>query len=168
VAALDLAESHRPALASAGGAGLAELRNAVEPSWRRRHTPKPPLRALVAAGSNGTNSVEPIVRSEPRQVREPELWDDRAATDAKQFVALLFVAAEPVTRAELSKQLAIGQTRLARACALARPILGRIGLMLIEHGRSCLWPPAANARPSSSAISTWRSPSHSRLLRCRC
>jgi segregation and condensation protein B len=50
-------------------------------------------------------------------------------------VALLFVAAEPLTRAELTKQLGIGQTRLARACALARPLLERLGLMLIEDRR---------------------------------
>jgi segregation and condensation protein B len=49
-------------------------------------------------------------------------------------VALLFVAAAPLTRTDLSKQLGVGQTRLARACALAPPLLGRLGLMLIEHG----------------------------------
>jgi segregation and condensation protein B len=134
VAALDLAESRVPALAAAGRARLAELENTVEPSWRRRHAPKPPLRALVAAAPDGTSSTEPSVRSEPRQVPEPEFWDDRATTDVKQLVALLFVAAEPLTRAELTKELGIGQTRLARACALARPLLGRLGLMLIEHG----------------------------------
>jgi segregation and condensation protein B len=134
VAALDLAESHLPALAADGRIRLAELEQekAVEPSWRRRHVPKPPLRALVTPAPNGTSSAEPIVWPQPRRVPEPEVWDDRAATDVKQLVALLFVAAEPLTRAELTKQLGIGQTRLARACALAGPLRGRIGLMLIE------------------------------------
>jgi hypothetical protein len=132
VDAIDLIESHVPALAAAGRARLAELENAVEPSWRRRHGPKPPLRSLVAAVPNGTSSADPIVRDVSRQVTRSELWDDRAETDVKQLVALLFVAAEPLTRAEIGKQLGIGQTRLARTCALARPLLGRIGLMLIE------------------------------------
>jgi hypothetical protein len=124
--------SHLPALAAFGRARLAELEEGVEPSWRRRHAPKPSLRSLmVAAPNRRTSSTEPILRPGPRHVTEPEVWDDRAATDVSQLVALLFVAAEPLTRAELSKQLGIGQARLARVCALAGPLLGRIGLMLI-------------------------------------
>ncbi len=46
VVALDLAESHLPALAEVGRERLAELENAVEPSWRQRHAPKPPLSSL--------------------------------------------------------------------------------------------------------------------------
>jgi hypothetical protein len=42
-------------------------------------------------------------------VAEPEVWDDRAATDVTQLVASLFVAAEPPTRVELSKQLGTGR-----------------------------------------------------------
>ncbi len=132
--ALDLAESHLPALAAVGRARLAELADSVEPSWRRRHAPKPPLRALVAGAVNGTAAVLPTARPLPALASGEEIWDDRAATDVKQLVALLFVAAAPLTRAGSSNQLGIGQTRLARACALARPLLGRLGLMLIEHG----------------------------------
>jgi segregation and condensation protein B len=132
VVALDLAESHVPALAAVGRARLAELAEGVEPSWRRRHAPKPPLRALVAGAVDHSAAVAPTARPQSQLALEEENWDDRAATDVKQFVALLFVAAEPLTRAELTKQLGVGQTRLARACALAKPLLGRIGLMLIE------------------------------------
>jgi segregation and condensation protein B len=132
VVALDLAESHAPALTAAGRARLAELAEGVEPSWRRRHAPKPPLRALVDGAVDHSVAVAPIARVQPELAPEEENWDDRAATDVKQLVALLFVAAEPLTRAELTKQLGVGQTRLARACALARPLLGRLGLMLIE------------------------------------
>jgi segregation and condensation protein B len=132
VAALDLAESHLPSLAAGGRARLTELEEAVEPSWRRRHAPKPPLQSLVAGTVDHPVALAPIARPQPELVPGEEIWDDRAATDVKQLVALLFVAAEPLTRAELSKQLGVGQTRLARACALARPLLGRLGLMLIE------------------------------------
>jgi segregation and condensation protein B len=47
-------------------------------------------------------------------------------------VALLFVAAGPRSRGELSRELKIGQTRLARACELAKPMLGRLGLLMVE------------------------------------
>ncbi len=134
VVALDLAESLLPGLAATGRARLAEIAEAVEPSWHRRHSPKPPLRALVAGAPNDTAAAAPIRRPQLPLILEPEVWDDRAAMDVKQLVALLFLAAEPLTRAELSKQLGIGQTRLARACALARPPLGRLGLMLVEDG----------------------------------
>jgi hypothetical protein len=50
-------------------------------------------------------------------------------------VPLLFVAAAPLTRVELSLQLKIGQTRLARACELAKPTLAQLGLVLIEDGQ---------------------------------
>jgi segregation and condensation protein B len=132
VVALDLAESRVPVLAAAGRARLAELEERVEPSWRRRHSPKPPLRALVAGPANHTAAVSRAARVQPDLAPGEVIWDDRAATDVKQLMALLFVAAEPETRAELGKQLGIGQTRLARACGLARPLLGRLGLMLIE------------------------------------
>jgi hypothetical protein len=87
---------------------------------------------LMVGAVTHSGAVAPTARAQPELAPEEENWDDRAATDVKQLVALLFVAAEPLTRAELSKQLSIGQTRLARACALARPLLARLGLMLIE------------------------------------
>jgi segregation and condensation protein B len=134
VVAVDLAESHVPALAAAGRVRLAELENIVEPSWRRRHAPKPPLRALVAGAVGHSGAVALTARPQSELAPEEENWDDRAATKSNATSCLTSVAAEPLTRAELSKQLGIGQTRLARACALARPLLGRLGLMLIEHG----------------------------------
>jgi segregation and condensation protein B len=132
VVALDLSESHVSALAAVSRARLTAFADSVEPSWRRRHSPKPPLQALLPASQNGATSGEPIVSRESGQVTQSELWDDRAATDVKQLVALLFVAAEPLTRAELTKQLGIGQTRLGRACVMAGPLLKRLGLLLIE------------------------------------
>jgi chromosome segregation and condensation protein ScpB len=132
VIALDLAESTMPALAEVGRGRLAELAETVEPTWHRRHVPKPPLRALVAGAPNGATAASLTARTAPRLPPESEVWDDRAAADVKQLVALLFVAASPLTRPELSRQLGIGQTRLARVCELARPMLGWLGLLLVE------------------------------------
>jgi hypothetical protein len=77
----------------------------------------------VAEAANGTSSTEPILRPERGQMIElEEDWDDRAATDVKQLVALLFVAAEPLRQAELSKQLGIGQVPTDRPIAGCAPI----------------------------------------------
>jgi excisionase family DNA binding protein len=135
VVALDLAESSVPALAEVARVRLAKLAETVEPSWHRRHSPKPPLRSPLAGARNGEAPVRTAATRRPTLAGSGgEVWDDRAAADIKHLVALLFVAASSLTRAELSRQLGIGQTRLARACELARPMLGRLGLMLIESG----------------------------------
>jgi hypothetical protein len=129
VAALDLAESSLPVLAEIGRAWLAELAETVEPTWHQRHSPKPPLRSLLAGAPDG-EAPAPTVTTRRLTLAgsDGEVWDDRAVADIKYPVALLFVAAGPLTRTELSRRRGIGPTRLARACALARPLLGRLGL----------------------------------------
>jgi segregation and condensation protein B len=47
-----------------------------------------------------------------------DLWDDRAESDAEQLVGLLFVAAEPLKRNDITEALRISPARLARACAV--------------------------------------------------
>jgi segregation and condensation protein B len=135
VVALDLAESSVPTLAEVGRSRLAELAEMVEPTWHRRHSPKPPLRSLLRSVLNGNGSRPPTTPRQPTLAcLDGELWDDCAAADVKQLVALLFVVAGPLRRVELSRQLGIGQTRLARTCEVARLTLGWLGLMLIESG----------------------------------
>ena len=51
----------------------------------------------------------------PRQVLPP---DDRAEQDAEQLVGLLFVAATPLGRSDVTNSLRISPARLARACAV--------------------------------------------------
>jgi segregation and condensation protein B len=135
VVALDLAESSMPPLAEVGRARLADLAETVEPTWHRRHSPKPPLRSLLTGARNGeARAPTATTRRLTLDSVDGALWDDRAAADVKHLVALLFVAASPLTRTELCRQLGVGQTRLARACTRTRLLLGRLGLMLVEDG----------------------------------
>jgi segregation and condensation protein B len=62
-----------------------------------------------------------------------ELWDDRVEADAEQLVGLLFVAAEPLKRSEITETLRISPARLGRACALLNADPPR-GLRLLDTG----------------------------------
>jgi hypothetical protein len=64
---------------------------------------------------------------------DEEIWDDRAEQDARHLVALLFVAASPLRRAEVGGTLRVGPARLSRACAVLRADPPR-GLRLEESG----------------------------------
>jgi putative transcriptional regulator (Ypuh-like) len=84
--------------------------------------------------------VRPIVPSGPASTAQTgpkrsriadELWDDRAEADAEQLVGLLFVAAEPLKRSEISEALRIGPARLARACTVLQMDPPR-GLRLLD------------------------------------
>lgn len=126
VVALDLAEAGGPALRGMGRQRLEELAAACVPSWRPRPVRKPPLPPLV--------STTPHLPAPSRSARtSDELWDDRIAGDARQLVALLFVAGTALQRAETTHQLHIGMGRLARACAFVRTALPPLGLALVEH-----------------------------------
>jgi segregation and condensation protein B len=100
----------------------------------RRHQTAP----HVAAG----RLVRPIVPGGPspgasrgprRSAFADDVWDDRAESDAQQLVGLLFVAAEPLKRAELTEALRISPARLARACEVLHADPPR-GLRLLDVG----------------------------------
>jgi len=126
VVALDLAEAAELPLRGMGHQRLAELAPACVPSWRPRPVRKPPLPPLVS-----TSSDLPAP-SRPARTRD-EPWDDRVAQDARQLVALLFVAGTTLQRGEITHQLHIGMGRLARVCAFVRTALPPLGLALVEH-----------------------------------
>jgi segregation and condensation protein B len=128
VAALDLAESAHPELQSIGTTKLAELAQAVEPDWRQRPPRRRPVRPIVPSGPAST------ARAGPKRSRmADELWDDRAEADAEQLVGLLFVAAAPLKRSEITETLRISPARLARACAVLNAEPPR-GLRLEDSG----------------------------------
>lgn len=62
-----------------------------------------------------------------------EVWDDRAEADAEQLVGLLFVAAEPLKRSEITEALRISPARLGRACTVLHADPPR-GLRLLDSG----------------------------------
>jgi hypothetical protein len=128
VAALDLGESVHPELAGLGRARLEELAREVEPDWRQRPPRRRTVRPIVPSGP------APTAHTRPRRSHvAEELWDDRAEADAEQLVGLLFVAAEPLKRTEITEALRISPARLARACAVLQLDPPR-GLRLLDTG----------------------------------
>jgi segregation and condensation protein B len=128
VAALDLSESAHPELARIGRSKLEELARDVEPDWRQRPPRRRPVRPMVSSGSLSAASAQTM-----RSRIADELWDDRAEADAEQLVGLLFVAAEPLKRSDISETLRISPARLARACAVLQTDPPR-GLRLLDSG----------------------------------
>jgi segregation and condensation protein B len=126
VAALDLAESARAPLAEVGAGRLRELAVDIVADWRQRPPRRRPVRPVIPTGAPARlgGRYRPIA---------DEIWDDRAEQDANQLVALLFVAAAPLRRAEVAETLRIGPARLSRACAVLRADPPR-GLRLEESG----------------------------------
>ncbi len=127
VVALDLAEAAESSLRGVGRQYLEELTTACVPSWHPRPVRKPPLPPLVP-----TSPHLPAPPSRPARTSD-EPWDDRVTHDARQLVALLFVAGRALQRGEITHQLHIGMGRLARACAFVRTALPALGLALVEH-----------------------------------
>jgi len=126
VAALDLAEASDGRLAELGTRQLAELATEVVVDWRQRPPRRQPARPIVPTG--------PLAHTKRRQPPSEDLvWDDRAEQDANQLVALLFVAATPLRRAELAETLRISQGRLSRACSVLHADPPR-GMRLEESG----------------------------------
>ncbi len=126
VVALDLAEAAESSLREAGRRHLEGLAADCVPSWRRRPVRKPPLPPAVP-----TRQEVPLPSRRLRASDEP--WDDRVASDARQLVALLFVAGTALQRGAITQQLHIGMGRLARACAFVRTALPPLGLTVVEH-----------------------------------
>jgi len=126
VVALDLAEAGARGCQIIGRRRLKELATTVVASWRPRHVAKPPSQPLVPTA--------PQPHARPRYQTAPavEPWDDRVLTDARQLIALLFVAGKPLGRAAVLEHLKVGRSRLARACALLREA-PPFGLTLVEH-----------------------------------
>jgi putative transcriptional regulator (Ypuh-like) len=128
VSALDLSESADPELAIVGRSRLEELARDVEPDWRQRPPRRRPLRPVVP------NGPTPSAQAGPKRSRvADELWDDRAEADAEQLVGLLFVAAEPLKRSDITEALRISPARLSRACAVLQADPPR-GLRLEDSG----------------------------------
>jgi len=126
VAALDLAEASDGRLAELGTRQLAELFTEVVADWRQRPPRRRSVRPIVPTG--------PLAQTKRRQPPSEDLvWDDRAEQDANQLVALLFVAATPLRRAELAETLRISQGRISRACTVLYADPPR-GLRLQEAG----------------------------------
>jgi len=61
------------------------------------------------------------------------VWDDRAERDARGLVAVLFLAASPLRRAEAAEALRISSARLSQACAFLHASPPH-GLRLLEDG----------------------------------
>ncbi len=106
VAALDLAESIHAALAELGTTRLCELAVDVVADWQQRPPRRRPIRPVIPTGA-------PVQQGGHRRpsATADDLWDDRAEQDARQLVAVLFVAATPLRRAEVAGTLRL----LARA-----------------------------------------------------
>jgi segregation and condensation protein B len=123
VAALDLSESSQEALRELGTGKLGELANSIVPEWRQKPPRPRPARPVVPSG--------PRAAAKPRSSRTviEELWDDRA----EQLMALMFVAAEPLTRTQATELLYISASRLGRACRVMQLDPPR-GLRLEEAG----------------------------------
>lgn len=128
VAALDLSESAHAEVAAVGRTRLEEPARDVEPDWRQRLPRRRPARPMVANGHVPAPHARP-----KRSLLAEELWNDRAEADAEQLVGLLFVAAEPLKRSEITETLRISPARLARACALLQADPPR-GLRLLDTG----------------------------------
>ncbi len=128
LAALDLTETEAPTLAELGRTRLEELTNDLEPSWTQRPPRRQSVRPLVPTGRVGVPPGRGV-----RRGREDAEWDDRTEQDARQLVALLFVAATPLRQAEVREQLRVSTARLARACAVLRTDPPR-GLQLEQDG----------------------------------
>ena len=126
VAALDLAEASDGRLAELGSRQLAELATEVIADWRQRPPRRRAARPVVLTGP-------PAHTQRPRHAAADLVWDDRAEQDANQLVALLFVAATPLRRAELAETLKISQGRISRACSVLHADPPR-GLRLEESG----------------------------------
>jgi segregation and condensation protein B len=77
--------------------------------------------------------VQLWTHSEKRRGIAVELWGDRAEADAEQLVGLLFMAAEPLKRSEITETLRISPARLARACGVLQADPPR-GLRLLDGG----------------------------------
>jgi hypothetical protein len=113
VAALDLAGGVAAEVAALGRARLVELTAAVEPVWYRR--PRRP------------RSVRPLIPSAPhrpgssrRRVRAPRCGTTGPSATHAALVALLFLVASPLRRAEAAEALRTSPARLNRACAFRR------------------------------------------------
>jgi hypothetical protein len=81
--------------------------------------------------------------------------DDRAEADAEQLVGLLFVAAEPLKRAEITENLRTSPARLARACTVLQMDPPR-GLRRARHGRSADPGVGARVRGQYRALREWQ------------
>ncbi|MGI9146267.1 MAG: SMC-Scp complex subunit ScpB [Chloroflexota bacterium] len=126
VAALDLAEAADVRLAELGAGQLDELARLVVADWRQRPPRRRPVRPIVPTG--------PLAHTQrPRHPSTDLIWDDRAEQDANQLVALLFVAATSLRRAEIAETLRISQGRLSRACSVLHADPPR-GLRLLDAG----------------------------------
>jgi len=128
VAAVNLLEAEAPALAELGRTRLEELTKDVDLSWTQRPSRRQSVRPFVPTG----RASEPPGRG-VRRGREDAEWDDRTEQDARQLVALLFVAATPLRQAEVREQLRISSARLARAWAVLQTDPPR-GLQLEQDG----------------------------------
>jgi segregation and condensation protein B len=129
IAAFDLFESALPELIAVGRSRLEELARDVEPDWRQRPPRRRPVRPIVPSGRVQAGTVRLPRRSKVAD----EFWDDRVEADAEQLVGLLFVAAEPLKRPEITETLRISPARLARACAVLQMDPPR-GLRLLDSG----------------------------------
>jgi segregation and condensation protein B len=127
VAALDLAEHPHPDLASLGRGRLDELAPLAEPAWHRRPARPRPQRPIVPTGARPRRSRLGA------SARFETIWDDRAEQDARHLVALLFVAAETLRRADVAETLRISPARLEQACRFVRTE-PPYGLVLVENG----------------------------------
>jgi len=140
VIALDLAEVESSGCQIVGRRRLEELAPAVVASWRPRHVAKPPSQPLVPT------APPPHARSRHRTAPDSEPWDDRVLTDARELVALLFVAGKPLGRAAVLEHLKVGRSRLARASALLHDA-PPFGLMLVEHAEELSLASAGDCAP---------------------
>ena len=127
VAAIDLSESLPEPLRELGVNKLSELAKSIVPEWRQRPPRPRPTRPVVPSGPFATTKPW-----SPRAVVD-ELWDDRAEQDAEQLIALLFVAAQPLTRTQATELLHISAARLGRACRVIQRDPPR-GIRLEEAG----------------------------------
>jgi segregation and condensation protein B len=116
LAALDLAESSHAPLAELGATRLGELTQDVVADWQQRPPRRQPIRPLIPTGA-----PHPMHQRQRRHsALDEEVWDDRAEQDANHLVALLFVAATSLRRAEVGQTLRVSSGRLARACSVLR------------------------------------------------
>jgi len=126
VAALDLADAVPAELAALGRAQLQELAPGVEPSWQRRPQRRQSLRPVIPSGRHASLPTQRLQVGAIDQV-----WDDRAERDARDLVALPFVAGAAQRRAEAAAALRVSAGRLERACAFLRASPPH-GLLLVE------------------------------------
>jgi len=125
VAAVDLADGQTVELTELGRTRLVELAASVEPSWERRPQRPRPVRPPIPSGRTVSGRRLQVLATD-------EVWDDRAERDARGLVALLFVAAGALRRADLAEALHCSQARLDRAITFLRASPPH-GLSLLEH-----------------------------------